>query len=349
MLKGILDFFRNLFASLFGGAKQPTTPPPTSSPTPPREEPNPPVVDQEQKDDTPWVPEDPVVPGVDPEVPDVDLTDPEPGTGDVDVTAPQDGSDVSDEGEVVIINEQDPVIIVEEDPVTIDLPEIPDVPGSVIVNPPQDEEPTENTKPHTQRYLWCLDNGHGSKTAGKRSPVLEDGRQLLEYRFNRDIVRRIEIILKRIGVAYYIVVTEVNTDNFLEGRVNRANQKTSTLPKLFVSVHSNAAPAPFGKWAAPSISGIETWFYHNSRRGKKMAAVFQKHLVEKTGFKNRHIKSRPASQFYVLRKTGMTAVLTENGFYNNKAECIRLLSDEVRDQIAQAHVDAIMEVEVWGV
>jgi len=45
----------------------------------------------------------------------------------------------------------------------------------------------------------------------------------------------------------------------------------------------------------------------------------------------------------------MTAVLTENGFYNNKAECIRLLSDEVRDQIAQAHVDAIMEVEVWGV
>ncbi len=344
MLKGILDFFKNLFGSLFGGKKQP------APSTPPREETPPPVAEQEPESETPWVPEDPVVPGIDPEVPDTDLTDPEPGTGDVDVSDPQDGSDVPpDSPEIVVINEQDPVIITEEDPVTIDLPEIPDVPGSVVVDLPEDEEPTENTRPHTQRYLWCLDNGHGSKTAGKRSPVLEDGRQLLEYRFNRDIVRRIEIILKRIGVAYYIVVPEVNTDNFLEGRVNRVNQKSSSLPKLFVSVHANAAPAPFGKWSNPSISGIETWFYHNSRRGKKMAAVFQKHLVEKTGFKNRHIKSRPGNQFYVLRKTGMTAVLTENGFYNNKAECIRLLSNEVRDQIAQAHVDAIMEIEVWGV
>jgi len=344
MLKGILDFFKNLFGGLFGGKKQPT------STTPPREQTNSPVVDQTPKQDTPWVPEDPVVPGMDPAESDTGLTDPEPGTGEVDVLAPQDGSDIPpDSTEIVVINEQDPIIITEEDPVTIDLPEIPEVPGTVVLNPPEDEEPTENTKPHLQRYLWCLDNGHGSKTAGKRSPVLADGRQLLEYRFNRDIVRRIETILRRIGVAYYIVVPEVNTDNFLEGRVNRANQKSSSLPKLFVSVHSNAAPAPFGKWSSPSISGIETWFYHNSRRGKKMAAVFQKHLVEKTGFKNRHIKSRPANQFYVLRKTGMTAVLTENGFYNNKAECIQLLSDKVRDQIAQAHVDAIMEIEVWGV
>ena len=349
MLKGILDFFRNLFAGLFGGKKQPA---PT---TPPREQTTPPVTDPEPEPetDTPWVPDDPVIPGMDPEVPDTDPTDPGPpasGIEAADDLAPQDGSDIpSDSTEVVVINETDPVIIAEEDPVTIDLPEIPDVPGTVIVNPPEEEQPTENAEPHIQRYLWCLDNGHGSKTAGKRSPVLEDGRQILEYRFNRDIVRRIEIILKRIGVAYYIVVPEVDTDNFLEGRVNRVNQKSSSLPKLFVSVHSNAAPAPFGKWASPSISGIETWFYHNSRRGKKMAAVFQKHLIEKTGFKNRHIKSRPGNQFYVLRKTGMTAVLTENGFYNNKAECLKLLTDEVRDQIAQAHVDAIMEIEVWGV
>ena len=337
MLKGILDFFKNLFSGLFGGKPQP-------KPPPPREDTNPPIFDEPEApdEDSPWVPDDPVIPDVDPEIPGTDAPDIDLVDSEEESQAAQDGSDVPpDATEVVVINEQDPV--------TIDLPEIPDIPGTVIVNPPEDEEPTENTKPHMQRYLWCLDNGHGSKTAGKRSPVLEDGRQLLEYRFNRDIVRRIEIILKRIGVAYYIVVPEVNTDNFLEGRVRRVNQKTSSLPKLFVSVHANAAPAPFGKWSAPSISGIETWFYHNSRRGKKMAAIFQKHLVAKTGFKNRHIKSRPANQFFVLRKTGMTAVLTENGFYNNKAECIKLLSDEVRDQIAQAHVDAIMEVEVWGV
>ena len=36
-----------------------------------------------------------------------------------------------------------------------------------------------------------LENGHGSQTPGKRSPIWGDGSQLLEWEFNRDIVRRI--------------------------------------------------------------------------------------------------------------------------------------------------------------
>mgnify|MGYP000817767973 FL=1 len=32
-----------------------------------------------------------------------------------------------------------------------------------------------------------IDNGHGRATAGKRSPVWPDGKQLFEYEFNRDI------------------------------------------------------------------------------------------------------------------------------------------------------------------
>jgi len=135
----------------------------------------------------------------------------------------------------------------------------------------------------------------------------------------------------------------------LEERVRRANDKKSDLPKLFVSVHSNAAPAPTGKWSDPKISGVETWYYHNNSRGRKVASIFQKHLVAANGWKNRHIKSRPTNQFYVLRNTRMTAVLTENGFYNNKAQCIELLKDEVKDRIAAAHVDAIMEIEKKGI
>jgi len=334
MLKGIIDFFKRLFAS-FSGKKTPIPPP-----TIPRENPRPPV-SEPTIDPVPDI--DPTFPDVDP-FPDNDpvSTDPEPEIDPPEiVTTPQDGSDIPpDSTEVVVVTELEPVIVVDGNPINdpvVDVPAIdPDLPPEV--------------KPsHVQRYLWCIDNGHGSKTAGKRSPVLPDGRQILEYRFNRDIVKRIIIELKKIGVAYYEVVPEVNTDNFLEGRVNRVNQKSSSLPKLFVSVHANAAPAPIGKWCNPTIHGIETWYYHNSRRGKKMASIFQKHLIEKTGFKNRHIKSRPGNQFYVLRKTGMTAVLTENGFYNNKAECLRLLTDKIRQQIAEAHVKAILEIEERGV
>ncbi len=198
---------------------------------------------------------------------------------------------------------------------------------------------------HVARYMWCLDNGHGSKTKGKRSPVFPDGRQLKEYKFNRDIVGRMMTKLDALGVQYYNVVPEVDVDNFLEGRVYRANLYKSDLPKLFLSIHSNAAPAPYGQWCAPSISGVETWFFKGNAQGKLIASVFQKHLIAATGWKNRHVKTQPGRQFYVLRHTGMTAVLTENGFYNNQAQCIELLKSEVREKIAQAHVDAIMEIE----
>ena len=43
-----------------------------------------------------------------------------------------------------------------------------------------------------------LDNGHGYDTPGKRSPIWPDGSQLFEWEFNRDIVSRIEILLKKI-------------------------------------------------------------------------------------------------------------------------------------------------------
>ncbi len=276
---------------------------------------------------------------------------------------PQDGSEIKPDTIVVIASETEPVHIepgeqdIEFDPDTPEPPVEEDV-EPAIPEPEMGErekaEEESETEPtptgHEQRFLWCLDNGHGKQTKGKRSPVFDDDKQFFEYEFNRDIVKRIIEQLEKKGVAYFNVVPEVDTDNFLEGRVNRANSKKSTLPKIFVSVHANAAPARSSKdWAADSIRGIETWYYHNSKKGQKVASVFQKHLIEETGFKNRHLKSRPNSQFYVLRKTRMTAVLTENGFYNNKLEVLELMKDEVRQQIADAHVKAIMEIEENGI
>lgn len=351
MLKGILDFFRNLFSGLFGGGqKTPKTPTPPTSTTPP------PVVNKPAEEETTTdsgrnnssntetptttIPTetnetiDPIV-----TTPSKEEVTPSEEIQEEPIFDPQDGSEIPpDSTEVVIVEDLEPII---PDPEIV-LPEV------VVGEDTSTTTPTENKPAHTPRYMWCLDNGHGSKTAGKRSPKLPNGDQLLEYRFNRDIVKRISDRLKIIGVEHYIVVPEIDTDNFLEGRVSRSNKKKSNLPKLFVSVHANAAPAPPGRWCNPSISGIETWYYHNSRRGRKLATVFQNHLIEKTGFKNRFIKSRPSNQFFVLRKTGMTAVLTENGFYNNKAQCIELLKDKVREEIAEAHVAAILEVEKRG-
>lgn len=200
--------------------------------------------------------------------------------------------------------------------------------------------------------MWCLDNGHGKLQPGKRSPVFtRDGKevQFFEYEFNRDIVVRITKALDEKGVKYFEVVPEVEeVGSFLPERVKRVNDLQSDLPKLFVSVHSNAGPAGDDGWTADSIRGVETWHAHGSKKGKHMAEVFQRHLVESTGLANRGIKTTKEKNLYVLVKTKPPAILTENGFFNNKLEVLELMKDSVRQKIADAHVAAIMEIEKNG-
>ena len=271
-----------------------------------------------------------------------------------DPNEPQDSADVSQEDDPVVISHE------AEPPRDLEGPEFDDAP----LPPPEDgiqgpvdpaDKPTGPGRPnppapeYRARYMWCIDNGHGALTAGKRSPVLPDGRQLLEYEFNRDISARIFAALDRIGVAYFNVIPEVQVGNFLTTRVERANRLSTALPKLFLSIHGNAGPAPtLQDFTDDNVRGIETWYYHGSTQGRNMAAVFQRHLIERTGFVNRHLRSKVTGQFYVLRATRMPAILTENGFYNNRFDLPTMLTDEFRQTVADAHVAAILEIERDG-
>lgn len=308
MFKKIIEAISNLFSSLFGGGKKKTTP---------------------TKGNT-------------------SLPDP---------TLPQDGSEIRPDTIIVVADEMEKVVIL---PGEVDAGFDKDIfdkdeDAPIVVAPDPIPEPKPDPVPEPKpsvkgRYLWCLDNGHGKLTPGKRSPLFDDGQtRFFEYEFNRDIVARIKKQLDEKGVQYFITVPEVDIDDFLEGRVNRANAKKSAIPKIFVSIHSNAAPARSSEsWGPDSVSGIETWFYHGSKTGQKLASVFHEHLIKETGWANRHLKSRPDSQFYVLRKTKMPSILTENGFYNNKAQAADLMKPEIRQKIADAHVKAILEVEKKG-
>ena len=229
----------------------------------------------------------------------------------------------------------------------VDIP--PVNPGDLPTLPRRPNRPTPPAPEYRARYMWCIDNGHGALTAGKRSPEYAPGRRLLEYEFNRDIAARIFARLDDIGVAYYNVVPEVNVGNFLKERVERVNSLSSALPKLYVSIHGNAGPAPdLDSYTDDRSRGVETWYYHGSTRGRQLAAVFQKHLIQQTGLPNRHLRSKVTGQFYVLRATRMPAILTENGFYNNRLDLPIMLTDGFRQRVAEAHVRAILEVEATG-
>ncbi len=84
-----------------------------------------------------------------------------------------------------------------------------------------------------------IDPGHGSGTPGKRSP---DG-SFLEYKFNREIARRIVTNLQDRGYDAELLVPE-ETDIPLKERASRVNSHCAALGKqnvILVSIHANAA------------------------------------------------------------------------------------------------------------
>lgn len=250
----------------------------------------------------------------------------EPDVADDDI---EDGSDIPEDCPVCVydIDEEDPVVIpVEPDIVKIKAP----------------------------RYLWCINNGHGSLQAGKRSPVWYDKqgarRQFHEYIFTRAVVAYLLPMLKERGILFYEVVPEVHVGSFLTPRIDRGNNKRSHLDKIWLGIHSNAAPVPNSvtDWCKVSIRGIETWFYHTSTKGRKAATIFQRFLINGTGWRNRNIKSRDINQFSELKKTKMVAVLVELGFYNNPEEVLELDLEVIQKDFARLLCDAISYIEVNG-
>lgn len=334
MLTKIIEAIRSLFSALFG--KRDT------SPTKPTQV-NDPIENIPQ--DAQEIPQDSIVVISDENdpieiddtaVPDMDF-DPDLFEEDDEIEEEEEASEPEVSSDIAPTN-KDTDTPAEEDTVE----------NEVTPSPEPEPEPEPALPVHEAKFLWCLDNGHGKKSSGKRSPIYDGDKQFFEYEFNRDIVKRIIEKLKEKGVKYFNVVPEVDCGNILKERVNRANSKKSDLPKIYLSIHSNAGPSSSDGWTTSNTKGIETWYYYGSRKGKKLAKTFQKHLIDNTGMKSRGLKTKKEKQFYVLRKTKMPSVLTENGFFNNKAEVKELMKDSIRQQIADAHVAAIMEIEEKG-
>lgn len=189
-----------------------------------------------------------------------------------------------------------------------------------------------------------LDNGHGGiikgvyQTPGKRSPKWNDGSQLYEGEFNRAIVNGIIEELTKLKIKYVNVSPEY-VDIPLVERVKRANAHANEAC-FYLSVHSNAGGG----------SGVEMYTSKGNTKSDAIATIFGQAF--KTIFPDRLLRSDfsdgdldKESNFYVLRKTKMPALLTENFFMDNEEECkTLLLTGEGRKQIIAYHVLGILNV-----
>jgi len=193
--------------------------------------------------------------------------------------------------------------------------------------------------------LILLDNGHGGlingvyQTPGKRSPVWADGSQLYEGEFNRAIVNGIIQELTRLKIPYVNIAPEYR-DVTLYTRVKRANAYARRR-SFYLCVHTNAGG---GK-------GVEIYTSPGKTKSDKIATIFgnefQKQFPDRklrTDFSDGDLDKE--QHFYVLTKTRMPAILTENFFMDNQDECQNILmTRQGRQQIIDYHINAILRVQ----
>jgi len=203
-------------------------------------------------------------------------------------------------------------------------------------------------------YLWIFDNGHGGiidgvyQTSGKQSPRWDDGTKLYEGEFNRSIVNRLVKLCNNNNIECVNLV-DTQKDISLRKRTDAANdiyreQKDKDGKDcIYVSVHANG-------FSKESAHGWGVYTSPGETKSDKVAQIlFDKAQIEFPSHKMRrdtrdHDDDKEAN-FWVLRKTIMPAILSENFFMTNKKECDLLLSEEGRDRIAKIHFQMIQEVE----
>ena len=182
--------------------------------------------------------------------------------------------------------------------------------------------------------IILLDNGHGQETPGKRSPLWKDGRQLFEWEFSRDMVRRIILKCDHAGIRAVKLVPET-FDVSLEERCKRANLWYDRCNGncIVVSIHANAGGG----------TGFEVYTSPGQTKADPIATA----LIEQLQQDFPEIKMRKdvadddpdkEAGFYILKHTKAPAILAENLFMDNEADCQLLMAEDFRDKLADSYV-----------
>lgn len=197
-----------------------------------------------------------------------------------------------------------------------------------------------------KKLYVILDNGHGVNTPGKRSP---DGK-LREYAWAREIVKRIKNKLDTLGIESCVLVPEL-TDISLQERVVRANkidkeQKKNGKKVILLSIHCNAAGR--GEWL--NARGWSAWTSKGRTESDTIANCLYEAAHEILDPKKLQIRIDKSdgdpdweSNFYIIYKSSMPAVLTENFFQDNKEDVKYLLSEEGKNDCVNIHIKGLLK------
>lgn len=198
-------------------------------------------------------------------------------------------------------------------------------------------------------YKVAIDAGHGSSTAGKRTP---DGYR--EHWINVKCANYFDIAMKRCGFQTLKVGwNDTNsTDDVDTPLTTRQQQIKNAKCDISVSWHANA----FGDGKSYNSSqGIETLIHNDSSKAKDSGALaikVQNNLIKGTKQKNRGVKTQSLAMCNCSAMNTKASVLIEIGFMTNEYETELIQSDafclECAEEAAQGFCEYLGVTYVKG-
>ena len=191
-----------------------------------------------------------------------------------------------------------------------------------------------------KKYKVAIDAGHGSNTAGKRSP---DGYK--EHWINVMCANYLNIALKRCGIeTVKIAWDDTNSTDDSDVPLS-TRQRTVKQEKcdISVSIHANAHGNGI---EFTSGEGIETFIYSSTsyaKDSKRLANLVQSYLIQGTKQKNRGVKTNKLAMCNCVAMGTKASILVELGFMTNKYELGLLKDDNFSLECAEEIAKGICE------
>ena len=213
-----------------------------------------------------------------------------------------------------------------------------------------------------RKHVVALDIGHTPAHPGAISAT-----GIPEYRFNKNVVRKIEVALSATDSVEPYVITSSDSLTLPE----RARLAAVHHAELFIAIHHDSAQDKYlHPWTvdgkiqhySDEFSGYGVFFSRKNVQskaslefakllGESMASEgfpFAKHHAEKIKGENREIVDSKAGVYefddlIVLRMAQMPAVLLECGVIVNRLEEKSLMTSERQERIAEAVTNAVLE------
>lgn len=222
----------------------------------------------------------------------------------------------------------------------------------------KNQEDTQQKKLVNSSYKTTiiLDAGHGgispedkyvtapNKMWTHKKGCFHDGKTFFEGVFNRIITSKLVAKFQEIGMPYYVLSHEWK-DTPLHTRSWRANQFHAELRKdkkqaVLFSIHGNA-------FTSPEANGWSVFVSPNASQNSKKLATnlaenFQKVYPEiplRTQYANLLFFT---ANFHILRETNMPAILSENLFFTNYEDAVRMMSEKFQDDLVDFHLQTAL-------